>query len=339
MKSIALKILTIIEWTIIAVIAVVFLIVTSSLIPGSYIGKSYIVVSESMQPTIPVGSMVVTVPQQAYEISDIIAFESPEDTDKIIMHRAYRRNAENTGWITKGDGNEEVDKWIIADPMIRGRAVGFIPHIGTFAAEARSPRGFLLYIGLPVLLIMVLYCFKIIRGVKEYARQEAAKAVEAYRKSHTLRQITLSMLLLMAIPTLLTMPYAYAMFSDKVTTELLFVTAETFTTPTPEPTIQPTVLPTSETSATPTPQPTTEPTASPTPTSTPTPSPSLTPTPHPSGGNGTIILNQTGPSTTINVNATTHGGSVSVGVNSQVTSHQSQSVTIHNHTTTQQTQQ
>lgn len=332
MKSIARKTFTILEWIIIAAIIAVLIIVTSALIPGSYIGKSYIIVSSSMEPTVPLGSMVVTMPQPSYAISDVIAFESPEDSNKIIMHRAYLRSPDNSGWITKGDGNEEADNWVIPDDQIKGRAIAFIPHIGRFASEARTPQGFLLYIGIPVLLIIILYCVKIIRGVKEYARQEAAKAVEQYRKTHSLRQITLSLTLVIGFSFLLTARIAHAVFSDKVTTQMTFTTASSFNTTSPtasaSPTIQPTVLPTSETS--PTPEPTATPTSTPTSTSTPLPSPSAP--------NGVIILNQTGASSTINVNATTQGGSQSIQINNQQTSQQSQSVTVTTQTSTTNSQ-
>ena len=91
----------------------------------------------SMEPTFSGGEILITARAKEYKVGDIISFKSPE-TDALIkeelgsvgwrdyiMHRIVEVN--RTGIITKGDGINHVDPWIITPEHIRGKVVWIIP--------------------------------------------------------------------------------------------------------------------------------------------------------------------------------------------------------------------
>jgi len=68
----------------------------------------FVITSGSMEPTIPVGSLIYVMPYSAQELEadDIIAFY--EDTS-VVCHRVVDNQHLEGKLVTKGDANEEVD--------------------------------------------------------------------------------------------------------------------------------------------------------------------------------------------------------------------------------------
>jgi signal peptidase I len=113
------------------------------------------VVTGSMQPTIPIGSLVITDRVTASDVrsGDIIAFPEPCVTGKVIVHRVVSLATSSAGLIrvrTKGDANAYPDNWLAncADPGSTGplvtrttaaadRVAYVIPGVGTALDLAR----------------------------------------------------------------------------------------------------------------------------------------------------------------------------------------------------------
>jgi signal peptidase len=113
------------------------------------------VVTGSMQPQIPIGSLVVTdrVTASDLRVGDIIAFPEPCMSGKVIVHRVVSLSASGSGVIqvrTKGDANPYPDNWLAncADPGSTGplvtrtaapadRVAYVIPVVGTALDLAR----------------------------------------------------------------------------------------------------------------------------------------------------------------------------------------------------------
>jgi signal peptidase len=121
------------------------------------------VVTGSMQPTIPIGSLVVTesLPAGQLQVGDIMVFPNPNDTKLTIVHRIVWLSHDQSGDVlvrTKGDYNALQDSWTIkrsatadADKVIEilpgaGTAAGYLQTIG-FAGLVLLIAGVIVYYG------------------------------------------------------------------------------------------------------------------------------------------------------------------------------------------------
>ncbi|RJO63164.1 MAG: signal peptidase I [Dehalococcoidia bacterium] len=94
----------------------------------------------SMGRTIPVGSLVVTIPvDSATEISsgDIVAFRQE---DSRILHRIIEITVENgeTFYKTKGDANEDPDDMLVVRSKVEGKKIFHVPYLGYVLAKTRE---------------------------------------------------------------------------------------------------------------------------------------------------------------------------------------------------------
>lgn len=104
----------------------------------------YAVLTGSMEPTHPVGSIVVVEnvePDQIRE-NDVISFKM-EGFETPVTHRVIRVDRENRLFYTKGDNNPEADFSPVAFQNLHGRIRYGIPQLGFLVSEIRSPKGIL----------------------------------------------------------------------------------------------------------------------------------------------------------------------------------------------------
>jgi signal peptidase I len=102
------------------------------------------VLSSSMTPQLPVGSVVITqrVPVTQVRAHDVIVFHDPYDPDKLVVHRVMtiKRESGTTTITTKGDANAVGDPWTV---NLRGndsyRVVGNVPVVGRAAVWIHQP--------------------------------------------------------------------------------------------------------------------------------------------------------------------------------------------------------
>ncbi len=106
----------------------------------------YNVVSESMSPAIPKGSLVLVRQVGAREIAegDVIAFERG---GSVITHRVSAVRAADGEFTTRGDANQEDDILPVPFPSLIGRVEHHIPVMGALAALAASPSGKMILFG------------------------------------------------------------------------------------------------------------------------------------------------------------------------------------------------
>jgi signal peptidase len=103
------------------------------------------VVTGSMVPVIPVGSMVLTeqVAVSSLHVGDVLVFAKPTNTSEVIVHRIVQLATGRDGAVqlrTKGDANTAVDPWILQQGGhgLANRAVYVLPSLGTEAYVARA---------------------------------------------------------------------------------------------------------------------------------------------------------------------------------------------------------
>lgn len=139
-----------------------------------------VVQSGSMAPAMPVGSLVVTLPAEAYRAGDIITFKQ-EGARAPTSHRVVSaRSQDGTVYYqTKGDANEEPDNREVLHGQVLGRVALTVPYAGFILDFARQPWGFALLIGLPALVIIFDELFNIFGEVRKMRRARGRAAQEA----------------------------------------------------------------------------------------------------------------------------------------------------------------
>jgi len=122
--------------------------------------SAYIILSGSMEPTIPVGSIVISEKSLHYGVGDIISFSPSGSAKDVITHRiasvaekgdAYFGDATYT---TKGDSNKAEDRGEVKQSAVLGNVVLTLPYIGYAAHFAKTPQGFILLIVIPATIIV-----------------------------------------------------------------------------------------------------------------------------------------------------------------------------------------
>ncbi len=154
---------------------VVFTIFTSK---TSVFGiQSFVVVSGSMAPNIPVGSIVYSRKQTSYQLGDVISFEND---DKTITHRIAKVIKRGNGifYQTKGDANNADDSSLTPSYKVLGREFFFLPYIGYFIMFLKTIPGFLLFIILPGCLFIALEFKKIKKEIEKEVEKRLLKQMQ-----------------------------------------------------------------------------------------------------------------------------------------------------------------
>ena len=105
--------------------------------------QSYVVVSGSMEPEIPAGSLVLVdeaVPEEIAE-GEVIAFTSEKDKSVVVTHRVIENDKTNGQFITKGDANELKDMNPVPYSNLVGRVVKHYPKVGAIMASFSTLEG------------------------------------------------------------------------------------------------------------------------------------------------------------------------------------------------------
>ena len=103
----------------------------------------YSVISGSMEPAIPTGSLVYireTAPEELSE-GEVIAFYGTRDSASIITHRVVENRAGEGEFVTKGDANAEADLYAAGYEDLIGRVSRHIPLLGSFLFLYTSSSG------------------------------------------------------------------------------------------------------------------------------------------------------------------------------------------------------
>lgn len=150
-KHVTLKVLHI-KFTILVFLLVPLAIATLITSKTNILGniQSFVVLTGSMTPTIPVGSVVYVKKAQDYKIGDVITFNSKNG--QRVTHRIA--SVEESGFVTRGDANNTTDKELVSKTDVVGKNVFTLPHVGRAILFAKTPMGFGLIIVLPILVFI-----------------------------------------------------------------------------------------------------------------------------------------------------------------------------------------
>lgn len=133
------------------------IVVSASLFLGGKLGvvpafSAYVILSGSMEPALPVGSVAIAQQQTAYSVGDVITFKRPGE--KIATSHRIADISKNGEFVTKGDANKSTDTGTVAPASITGKVFLTVPYIGYVVDFAKSPKGFLSLIVIPATIIV-----------------------------------------------------------------------------------------------------------------------------------------------------------------------------------------
>ena len=146
------KICSILSTLIIAVFAVVALLLVVPMIFGC---KNMAVLSGSMEPNIPVGSVVFVkeTPMENIEAGDVITYRLSGNT--MVTHRVVSIDTQNQQLITKGDANDVEDGSPVAFSQVVGKELFHAPLLGYLSIYIKTPIGILAVCGILIVLILL----------------------------------------------------------------------------------------------------------------------------------------------------------------------------------------
>lgn len=125
-KQIAAVLCTVLGTVILAGVIAACLAVSAPRLLGYEV---YHIVSGSMEPSIPVGSVIYVdaTPPEDMAAQDVIAFWRE---DAVVAHRVVENRVVSGQLITKGDANEKEDIAPVAYQDVIGRVARHIPYLG-----------------------------------------------------------------------------------------------------------------------------------------------------------------------------------------------------------------
>lgn len=118
-------------------------------VPRFFGVRIYSVISGSMEPAIPTGSLLYITEAQPEEIKEeeVIAFYGVKDSASIITHRVIENRVVMGEFITKGDANQTQDMNPVPYDNFIGKVAYTIPKAGKAAELFTSLEGKILAAG------------------------------------------------------------------------------------------------------------------------------------------------------------------------------------------------
>lgn len=133
--------------------------------------RSMVVMSGSMEPVLPIGSVVYAQKKLGYDKGDIITFK--DNSENFVTHRIvdFTYGENGTTYITKGDANNSSDTLRVSSANITGKIVFIIPFIGRLILFLNTLPGLLVFIFLPTLLVIGFELWNIKKEIEKNAEK------------------------------------------------------------------------------------------------------------------------------------------------------------------------
>ena len=133
--------------------------------------RFYNVLTPSMTPTIPVGSMVFVkmVDADELEVEDIITYSTSRDGKIVVTHRIndIKKEQNQISFITKGDANKVTDLNPVAESQIIGKVTLVIPYLGNVMAYIQRRIGLVIISIIALIVIIELLAYLISKKGKK----------------------------------------------------------------------------------------------------------------------------------------------------------------------------
>ena len=136
--------------------------------------KAYIITTNSMEPTIKIGDVVICKEANEEEIKDGDVITFSKDGGVITTHRVTKIEETESGnkiYVTKGDNNTLEDEEKIEPKEVKGKMTAIIPKLGKIIKLCTNNVIILVIL----LVILILYFIKILINEKRDIRREKRK--------------------------------------------------------------------------------------------------------------------------------------------------------------------
>jgi signal peptidase len=140
------------------------------------------VLTPSMEPTLPVGTLVVVKPTPVQEIrlGDVITYQIKPGEPAVVTHRVVEVRSISTGeiqFLTKGDNNDATDPTVVTAPQLKGRVWYSVPLAGFISMAVGASLGPVV-VPLVGVLLLGYAGYTVISGVASSKRKKRAAAPE-----------------------------------------------------------------------------------------------------------------------------------------------------------------
>jgi len=140
--------------------------------------RSFIILTGSMEPTIPVGSVVYVKTAPTYDVGDIIAFTNK--SGQTVTHRlAGTETKNNIKYLkTKGDANKSEDADLLTQDKVIGKTVLSVPYIGRIIAFFKTVPGFVTLIVVPTVLFVLFELWNIKKEIEKSVEKRVLERMQ-----------------------------------------------------------------------------------------------------------------------------------------------------------------
>lgn len=177
-------------WNIVSTVLVAVVVIFAVLLVGVRLFdiQVYSVISGSMEPEYPVGSLIYVkeVDPSEVEVGDVITYVLPNDMPS--THRVIGIDAANQHFFTKGDANDIADGQPVHFKNLIGTPVFKIPLLGYVAYYIQHPPGMYIAIAVGAILLILVFLPDLFKKDKKKenaapAKGEVAETVETAAKA------------------------------------------------------------------------------------------------------------------------------------------------------------
>lgn len=149
------------------ILMVVLLALAAVLIVPVILGYTELaVLTGSMQPTIPVGSLIYVkeVEPSTLQVGDVVTYQLEGDT--MVTHRVVKVNPDEGYLVTQGDANEDPDGQITFDRIV-GKMDFHLPYLGYISMNIRTKTGIFAICGTLIAIILLTFIPEIFSNDEE----------------------------------------------------------------------------------------------------------------------------------------------------------------------------
>jgi signal peptidase len=138
--------------------------------------QPYVVLSGSMEPAYPVGSMIYTVKTQPDQLREGDPLTFRLEAGNVATHRIIEilppeKDGEQLRFLTKGDANSIADEDPIPADRILGKPVLCIPLLGFVAEYIQRPPGLYVIVGLGMVIVILSFFSDLIPKRKDTKKE------------------------------------------------------------------------------------------------------------------------------------------------------------------------
>lgn len=163
------------------VVLLLLMVVAAVILVPMILGfREMAVLSGSMEPNIPVGSIVYVKPLDdpaVLEPGDVCTY-TLADGETMVTHRVVSVDPDSQTLVTKGDANDTEDG-AISFSQVFGEAQFHLPYLGYIAINIKTPTGILAVCGVLVVVIMLNFIPAIIDAGEEEKAKAHKKATDS----------------------------------------------------------------------------------------------------------------------------------------------------------------